>query len=270
MFDWLAPFYCTSGLKGNIAYLTHTKVHNAWPRIQDVNSTKAVCILSGGLDSVVSAFYVKQVRNLVPYTITFHYGQRSSEEMRRAQFFSTLLGSKAHKEVDMTFMKDLYCNENSLTGNNSSSIPEKFHQSIVVPHRNSIFLAISAAWATSLKVGVLVYGAHADDQNYPDCRPNFIASLEKMLYESDLDAINLGLRKRIEIWCPALDNIHKYELVKIGYSILGDKIFHTWSCYSELSDRFNKPVHCGVCESCHNRKIGFSEADIPDKTVYAK
>lgn len=234
-----------------------------------MNFPKAVCILSGGLDSVVSAFYVKQVRNFVPYTITFYYGQRSREETRRARFFSTLLGSEVHKEVDITFMKDLYGDETSLT-RIDPDIPEKFHQSIVVPHRNSIFLAIGAAWASSLKIGVLVYGAHADDQNYPDCRPNFISSIEKMLYESDLDAIDLGLRKRIEIWCPAVENIHKYELVKIGYNILGDKIFHTWSCYSELRNSLNKPVHCGVCESCHNRKIGFSEADIPDKTVYAK
>ena len=234
-----------------------------------MDSIKAICILSGGLDSVVSAFYFKQVWNLVPYTITFHYGQRSMEEMRRARFFSRLLGSESHKEIDVGFMKDLYSDENSLTGKNPI-VPEKFHQSIVVPHRNSIFLAISAAWAASRKIGILVYGAHADDLNYPDCRLNFISSIERMLNESDLDAINLGLRKRIEIWCPAKENIHKSELVKIGYSILGDKIFDTWSCYTDgLQNGLDKPVHCGLCESCQNRKKSFSEANIPDKTAYA-
>ena len=233
-------------------------------------SKKAVCILSGGLDSVVSAFYVRQVLNLAPYTITFHYGQRSTEEMRRARFFSTLLGSEVHKEVDIGFMKDLYGNENNLTGDNTI-IPEKFQQSIVVPHRNSIFLTISAAWAASLKIGVLVYGAHADDQNYPDCRPKFVSSLADMLYESDFDAINLGLRERIEIWCPAKENFHKNELVKIGYDLLGDKIFDTWSCYSDESrNSLNEPVHCGACESCINRISSFSEANIQDRTIYAK
>ena len=234
-----------------------------------MDSIKAIFILSGGLDSVVSAFYFKKVWNLVPYTITFHYGQRSMEEMRRARFFSRLLGSEAHKEIDVGFMKDLYSDENILTGKNPV-VPEKFHQSIVVPHRNSIFLAISAAWAASRKIGILVYGAHADDLNYPDCRLNFISSIERMLNESDLDAINLGLRKRIEIWCPAKENIHKSELVKIGYGILGDKIFDTWSCYSDgLQYGLDKPVHCGLCESCQNRKKSFSEANIPDKTAYA-
>ncbi|MGH9983700.1 MAG: 7-cyano-7-deazaguanine synthase, partial [Nitrososphaeraceae archaeon] len=123
-----------------------------------MSSRKAICILSGGLDSVVSAFYVKEVKNLSPYTITFHYGQRSTEEMRRARLFSRLLGSEVHKEIDIGFMKDLYGNDNALTGENII-IPEKFHHSIVVPHRNSIFLTISAAWAASLKIGVIVYGA---------------------------------------------------------------------------------------------------------------
>lgn len=233
-------------------------------------STRALCILSGGLDSVVSAFYVRQVWNFAPYTITFHYGQRSTEEMKRARLFSMLLGSEVHKEIDIGFMKDLYGNDNVLTGKNII-IPETFHQSIVVPHRNSVFLTIGAVWAASLKIGVLVYGAHADDQNYPDCRPKFVSSLENMLNESDLDAINLGLRKRIEIWCPAKENIHKNELVKIGYELLGDKLFDTWSCYSDESrNSLNKPVHCGACESCINRKSSFNEANIPDKTEYAR
>lgn len=232
-------------------------------------STKAVCILSGGLDSVVSALYVKKVWNLIPYTITFHYGQRATEERRRARAFSTVLGSHAHKEIDISFMKDLYGSTNTLTGANTI-VPEKFHQSIVVPHRNSIFLTIGAAWAASLRVGILVYGAHADDQNYPDCRPKFVSSFENMLNESDFDAINLGLRKRIRIWYPAKDNIRKTELVKIGYNFLGDKIFDTWSCYlDEARNSLNRPVHCGACESCINRKSSFSGANIPDKTVYA-
>ena len=234
-----------------------------------MNSRKAICILSGGLDSVVSAFYVKEVKNLSPYTITFHYGQRSTEEMRRARLFSRLLGSEVHKEIDIGFMKDLYGNDNALTGENII-IPEKFHHSIVVPHRNSIFLTISAAWAASLKIGVIVYGAHADDQNYPDCRPKFVSSLAEMLYESDLDAIDLGFRERIEIWCPAKEDIHKDELIRIGYDLLGDKIFDTWSCYSDKSlNSRNNPVHCGACESCINRRASFNIANIQDKTIYA-
>jgi 7-cyano-7-deazaguanine synthase len=237
--------------------------------IQIMGSTKAVCILSGGLDSVVSAFYIRQIWNIVPHTITFHYGQRSTEEMRRARLFSTLLGSEVHKEIDLSFMKDLYGDDNTLTGR-KSSIPGRFHQSIVVPHRNSVFLTIGAAWAASLKIGVLVYGAHADDHNYPDCRPKFVSSIENMLKESDFDAIDLGLRKRIEIWCPAKENIHKSELVKIGYDLLGNKIFDTWSCYSDGSrNNINEPIHCGTCESCVNRKSSFKGANILDRTMYA-
>jgi 7-cyano-7-deazaguanine synthase len=91
-----------------------------------------------------------------------------------------------------------------------------------------------------------------------------------MLKESDLDAIDLGLRKQIEIWCPAKENIHKNELVKIGYDLLGNKIFDTWSCYSNGSrNTLNEPAQCGTCESCVNRKSSFKESKILDKTIYA-
>jgi 7-cyano-7-deazaguanine synthase len=229
---------------------------------------KAVCILSGGLDSVVSAFYIKKVKNLLPYTITFLYGQRSTEELKRARLFSELLKSEDHIEVDLSFMRNLYGDINVLTGT-KCDIPRNFSQSIVVPHRNAIFLTISAAWTAGLNIGVIAYGAHADDRNYPDCRPRFVTSIKDMLYESDFDAINLGLRQRIEIWCPAIEGLSKRELVRIGYDLLGDRIFDTWSCYSDVPRNDKGPVHCGFCESCINRRASFNAANIQDKTEYA-
>jgi 7-cyano-7-deazaguanine synthase len=229
---------------------------------------KAVCILSGGLDSVVSAFYIRRVKNLLPYTITFSYGQRSTEELKRARLFSELLKSEAHIEIDLSFMRDLYGDINVLTGTNSD-IPRNFRQSIVVPHRNAIFLTISAAWTAGLNIGLIAYGAHADDRNYPDCRPRFVTSIKDMLYESDLDAINLGLRQRIEIWCPAIEGLNKRDLARIGYDLLGDRIFDTWSCYLDVPKNDKGPVHCGICESCINRRASFNAANIQDRTEYA-
>ena len=80
----------------------------------------------------------------------------------------------------------------------------------------------------------------------------------------EIDGINSGLRKNIKIWSPYREGLSKSDLLKAGAKVLGDSIFKTWSCYS------NKKYHCGVCESCNNRKIAFEKAGITDKTKYLK
>jgi 7-cyano-7-deazaguanine synthase len=85
------------------------------------------------------------------------------------------------------------------------------------------------------------------------------------------DGIALGLREKISIWSPVLDGIDKTNLLKTGYRILGDEIFRTWSCYSSgvLGTKKGSILHCGVCESCINRKVAINKAGIKDKTDYA-
>jgi 7-cyano-7-deazaguanine synthase len=109
-----------------------------------------------------------------------------------------------------------------------------------------------------------VYGAHTGDKHYPDCRPTFAKKLEAAFNQGEIDGINSGLRKSIEIWSPYRKGLSKKDLLKAGVKVLGDSIFKTWSCYS------NKKYHCGVCESCNNRKIAFQKAGIIDKTKYLK
>lgn len=88
--------------------------------------------------------------------------------------------------------------------------------------------------------------------------------MEMALNQGEIDGIKSRIRKEIQIWSPFSDGISKSELLKKGYKILGNKIFKTWSCYT------NKKIHCGICESCNNRKIAFIEAGILDKTNYSK
>jgi 7-cyano-7-deazaguanine synthase len=140
---------------------------------------------------------------------------------------------------------------------------------MVVPLRNTVFLTLASVWATSLNIPLVVYGAHSGDTRYPDCRPPFTRSLEKALYMSEIDGIKLGLRKKLHIWSPAKDNISKSELLLIGYEILGDKIFQSWSCYlGSTNKKTNLSKHCGICESCMNRKQAILKAGLEDKTNY--
>ena len=220
---------------------------------------KAVVIFSGGIDSICTCAHLKSKYDL--YGISFSYGQRADKEISAAKSFSKILGLKEHKVVDIGFMKNLYEKTNVLT-DSKKKIPSKFDYSIVVPIRNAIFISIATAWAFTLKASLVAYGAHKGDRNYPDCRPRFTKKIENALNEGEIDGIRLGKRKKISIWSPFTDGLTKSELLKNGYSILGDKIFSSWSCYN------NKKFHCGTCESCNNRKMAFSKANLKDKTKY--
>ena len=220
---------------------------------------KAVVVFSGGIDSICTCAFLKKKYSL--YGISFSYGQRASQEIKVAKSFAKILGLKSHKILDINFMKDLYGESNVLTSS-KKNIPKSFDYSIVVPVRNAVFLSIATAWAFTLNASLVAYGAHKGDLHYPDCRPNFSKKMEQALNEGEKDGIKLKIRNEIKIWSPSIEGLSKSDLLKMGYKILGDKIFKTWSCYE------NKKYHCGKCESCNNRKKAFVVADIVDKTKY--
>lgn len=230
-------------------------------------SEPIVCIVSGGLDSICTSAYLKE-KNLNMYMITYSYGQRSTQEIECAKKFSHYLNFKEHKIVDISFLQEIYGKTNVLT-DKQQDIPENFDYRIVVPIRNAIFITISTAWAMSIGAKMVVFGAHSDDYHYPDCRPEFISAINEALNLGESDGIALGLRNKVYIWSPAIDGIGKSELIRIGYQYLGDRLFETWSCYSNGIYFEKKSVHCGVCESCINRRIAFRNANIRDKTEYA-
>jgi 7-cyano-7-deazaguanine synthase len=228
----------------------------------------AVCIVSGGLDSVCYAATFAR-RHYDICMITFAYGQRARREIDAARYFARILKSKEHKIIDISFMKGLYGNSNALT-DSKQKISKEFAQNLVVPIRNAIFLVIAGAWAMSINARVVTYGAHLGDvQHYSDCRPEFARSMAEALNIADVDTISSGHRQQIEILSPAMEGLEKSQLLKEGYAILGDRLFRTWSCYSNGVNRANKYLHCGVCESCISRKKAFTAAHIHDRTRYA-
>jgi 7-cyano-7-deazaguanine synthase len=230
----------------------------------------AVCIVSGGLDSICTAAYLTREKGYDLYMLTYIYGQRAKKEVQQAREFSKVLKAKDHRVIDIAFMKNLYGRTNALT-DSKQHLPKNFDYSIVVPIRNAIFITIATAWAMSIKANLVAYGAHSGDSHYPDCRPEFIKSITKTLNLAEVDGIISGLRQKITVWSPAMDGMDKSKLLSVGYKIMGDEIFKTWSCYSEgVKSIGTNILHCGICESCINRKIAISKAGLKDKTHYAK
>ena len=141
-----------------------------------------------------------------------------------------------------------------------------------VPLRNTIFLALAAAYLESnvlhaievegvdaAEVTASVYMAPnvLDYSGYPDCRPEF--------YDKARQTLDLGSKLWTEYGVPIgvetpIIDLSKAEIAELG-TRLGAPLEHTWSCY-EGGD-----VPCGTCDSCILRAKGFAEADIPDPVL---
>lgn len=213
---------------------------------------KAVVILSGGPDSVTVAYWAK-AQGYDVTAITFDYGQKAQHEIEIAAEIAAGLGIE-HKIVDLSNLSEIYMGVTSLV-DKDIDITSEFTDPIIVPFRNGVFMAVTVAYADGVGANHIFYGAHGSDEPfYPDCRREF--------YEAFQKAAQLGTEKPIEIKSPFSD-VYKSGIIKAAVE-LGVPLEKTWSCY------LNGPVHCGACESCHNRQKAFKEAGVPDPTEYAQ
>ena len=126
-----------------------------------------------------------------------------------------------------------------------------------VPGRNIIFLSIAGAIADIKKCEAIMIGVNAVDYSgYPDCRPEFISSMEKSL------RIGLAFSSRLKIEAP-LQTMSKAEIIKYGMK-LGTPYELTHSCY------LGNEEACGKCDSCLLRLKGFMEAGYEDPVKYSE
>jgi 7-cyano-7-deazaguanine synthase len=155
--------------------------------------------------------------------------------------------------MDLSNLSEIYEGVTSLV-DEDLDISSDFTDPIIVPFRNGVFMAVTVAYADGIGANNIFYGAHGSDEPfYPDCRREF--------YEAFQKAARLGTEKPLVIKSPFSD-MKKSEIMKKAIE-LGVPLEKTWSCY------LNGLIHCGVCESCNNRKKAFREANIPDPTEYA-
>ena len=227
---------------------------------QDINVSKAIVLLSGGLDSTTCLAIASNKYEEV-HTISFDYGQKHSVELELAEYNSKKFGAKAHKVVklDPTFFQN-----SSLTNLNMNVQKDSLADDIIpdtyVPARNTVFLSYALAYAESIQCSSIFIGVNSVDYSgYPDCRPEYITSYEKMANLAIKDAVEGKLRIKIET--PLIDKA-KSDIIKIGKSLDVD-YSKTLSCYDPLNGKA-----CGHCDSCLLRKKGFSDAGLIDETKY--
>jgi 7-cyano-7-deazaguanine synthase len=220
---------------------------------------KAVAVVSGGMDSVVLAHLIKDGGHDLTM-ISFDYGQRHRKELGFASLAAQRL-KVDHHIVNMQSMIGLI-SKSALT-NDAISVPdghyaEQTMKQTVVPNRNAIMLNIAAGLAITVGADRLATGVHAGDHYiYPDCRPEFIWSLQQMLKIANEGFIDPDFK----IYAPFVD-VNKARIAQIGHE-LNVPWSETWSCYK------GEEIHCGACGTCFERREAFRDAGVEDPTIYA-
>jgi 7-cyano-7-deazaguanine synthase len=218
-------------------------------------SKKAICLLSGGLDSATT-LYAAIAKGYEIRALTIHYGQLHERELACAKILAQ--GLKLEHQV---MALSLPWKGSALL---DASIPmptgrtdQEMAQSIpvtYVPARNTIFLSLAASYAEASSSEILLIGANIlDYSGYPDCRPEYFQSLEETL--------RLGTKagaegRHLHIETPLL-KLSKKEIIEWGMR-LGVPYDQTWSCYQ------GQKAPCGECDACRLRAKGFREAGYED------
>jgi 7-cyano-7-deazaguanine synthase len=230
-----------------------------------MSSRKAVCLLSGGLDSS-TCLGVARREGYECYALAFDYGQRHRIELEAATRVAKVFGVRKMRivKIDMrafgasALTSDLEVPKTRSAAEIQAGIPITY-----VPARNTIFLAFALAWAEVLECSDIFIGVNAIDYSgYPDCRPEFIEAFERM---ANL-ATKAGVEGRtaIQIHTPLI-KLSKADIVRLGTEV-GVDFALTHSCYDPDPD--GRP--CGHCDSCLLRRKGFDEAGVRDPLVYAQ
>ncbi|HEY1217791.1 MAG: 7-cyano-7-deazaguanine synthase QueC [Bryobacteraceae bacterium] len=221
---------------------------------------KAVCLLSGGLDSSTCLALARR-DGFACCALTFDYGQRHKFELEAAARVAAALGVERRLVVKVGL--DVF-GGSALTADvavpKARSLEEMSHGIPVtyVPARNTIFLSLALAWAEVLESADIFIGVNAlDYSGYPDCRPEYIEAYRRM---ADL-ATRAGVegRTRLTIHTPLI-GLGKAQIVTLARE-LGVPFGLTHSCYDPGPG--GRP--CGACDACLLRRKGFEEAGIEDR-----
>lgn len=227
--------------------------------IADGPDRRAIVLLSGGLDSMVSAGLAQEAGFRI-CALTIDYNQRHRREIDAARVIAAQLGVERHIVLPLDLRQfggsaltdDIAVPKHDVSG----AIPVTY-----VPARNLVFLSLTLAWAEALGARDIFIGVNAlDYSGYPDCRPEFIAAFA--------DLARLATKAGSEgegftIHAP-LQYLGKAEIAREAQRLGFDPAI-SWSCYDPQSDG----RACGQCDSCRLRRAGFAEAGINDNTAYA-
>jgi 7-cyano-7-deazaguanine synthase len=225
----------------------------------------AIVLLSGGLDSA-TVLAIARSEAFVCHALSFGYGQRHEVELKSAEKIARSLEVASHRVVEIDLRQfggsaltsDLAVPKKNSAAEIGGEIPITY-----VPARNTIFLSFALAFAEVSDASDIFIGVNAlDYSGYPDCRPEYIASFERMANLATKAAVE-G-RQAVKIHTPLI-SLTKSEIIRRGLT-LGVDYSLTSSCY----DPDTEGRACGHCDSCLLRLKGFEENGVRDPVVYQR
>jgi 7-cyano-7-deazaguanine synthase len=223
-------------------------------------NTKAVVLLSGGLDSYTAGAIAKR-DGYDLFALSINYGQRHAEELVAAREVAMALGVQKHLELalDLTRIGGSALTSAQIDVPKDQPIDPHHIPSTYVPARNTIFLSVAMGWAEVLGASDIFIGVNAlDYSGYPDCRPEFIRAFEQLARL----ATRAGIEgKPLTIHTPLIA-LSKADIITLGLS-LGLDYGLTHSCYDPLPGG----APCGHCDSCRLRAAGFHDAGATDPLI---
>jgi 7-cyano-7-deazaguanine synthase len=218
---------------------------------------KAVCLISGGMDSATAAYLAKE-QGYEIIGLHISYGQKTeNKEIQCAGTLARLMEAVEFLEVGIGYLRML--GGSSLTDRRREvgeydpireALPDTY-----VPFRNANLLSIATSTAEARGAEAIFIGAQAHDYSgYPDCRPEFLDAFQEVITKGTRDTTYITLH------APFV-HLTKTDILRQGIQ-LGVPYEYTWSCY-----RSEGPA-CGRCGSCHFRIEAFRELGMPDPILY--
>ena len=227
---------------------------------------KAVVLLSGGMDSCVTAAIAARECRLAALHVS--YGQLTqARESHAFEEIADFYGISERLVVDQSYLgriggsaltdariplREADPSASLRAGLKATDIPASY-----VPFRNAHFLSVAVSWAEVIGAGRIYIGAvQQDSSGYPDCRPEYYHIFNRL--------IHAGTRPetRVEILTPLI-HMRKHEIVKKGVE-LGAPFHLSWSCYRSSEKA------CGTCDSCALRRRAFEQAGVEDVIPYQR
>ncbi len=217
---------------------------------------RAVVLVSGGMDSLVSAAVAARDCDELNF-LHVSYGQRTQARERNCfEAISAYYRPRRSEILNWDWLARI--GGSALTDPDlqiPTQDPGNFIPATYVPFRNANLLCAAVSWAEVIGADAIYIGAVEEDSSgYPDCREVFFEAFAKVIASGGKNAWP------IRIVTPVLHH-SKAQIVKLGRE-LNTPFELSWSCYAE------NEAACGVCESCRLRLKAFSEAGYSDPIIY--